>query len=148
MNHYVLGIAFSQNLLGTVLIRKSKPSWQVGHYNGVGGRIEAGETPASAMVREFEEETSVVTQLDDWHLFTTMQSVKNSSHADKEPWIVYCYTTKLTPSQIDSVKTTTEEPVLVTSHFSQLKMVRSMNFLVPLARESFTEPKDVDIFYY
>lgn len=39
------------------LMRKNRPQWQVGKLNGIGGKIEDGETAAEAMRREFQEET-------------------------------------------------------------------------------------------
>lgn len=49
-----------------LLLRKSKPEWQAGKLNGVGGKIEVGELPADAMVREFREETGITEELA-WH---------------------------------------------------------------------------------
>lgn len=51
-----------------LLIEKKKPAWQAGRLNGVGGKIEGVETPVQAMVREFEEETSVKTTAEDWKM--------------------------------------------------------------------------------
>ena len=42
-----------------VMIRKTKPEWQKGRLNGVGGKIEPDETPEEAMCREFAEETGL-----------------------------------------------------------------------------------------
>lgn len=39
------------------LVRKNKPAWQAGLLNGIGGKIEDGETPYMAMCREWKEET-------------------------------------------------------------------------------------------
>src|SRR5690606_19747163 len=36
-----------------------RPAWQAGKLNGVGGKIEPGETPADAMRREFREEADL-----------------------------------------------------------------------------------------
>lgn len=57
MDSYVLGFCFEQRHGHVVLIRKNKPDWQRDHLNGVGGKIEAGETPLQAMIREWYEET-------------------------------------------------------------------------------------------
>lgn len=56
---YVLGFLFNPDLNSVVLIRKAKPQWQAGKFNGVGGKIEEGETPEQAMRREFLEETGL-----------------------------------------------------------------------------------------
>ena len=50
-------------------MEKKRPDWQAGKLNGVGGKIEAGETKEQAMCREFFEETGVTTQEDQWHLY-------------------------------------------------------------------------------
>lgn len=56
MQKYVAGFMFDGS--GNVaLVRKLKPEWQKDKLNGIGGKIEDGETPINAMVREFEEET-------------------------------------------------------------------------------------------
>ena len=57
---YVLGFVFSDCLDSKVLlIEKTKPAWQKGKLNGIGGKIEPGETPLEAMVRETNEETGL-----------------------------------------------------------------------------------------
>lgn len=67
MKSMVCGFMFDE--LGQVLLlKKVKPAWQAGRLNGVGGKIEEGETPVQAMVREFEEETTIKTQPDDWKI--------------------------------------------------------------------------------
>lgn len=66
MIRYVVGFAFSENMDSVVLIKKNRPKWQAGKYNGVGGKVEAGETPIQALVREYWEETGVQTEEADW----------------------------------------------------------------------------------
>lgn len=63
---YVLGFLYSENKQKVVLILKTKPTWQAGLFNGVGGKIEAGEEPEDAMVREFEEETGMHVPKEYW----------------------------------------------------------------------------------
>lgn len=67
---YVAGLLFSSDEKRVALIRKSKPSWQCGKLNGVGGKIEPGETPEVAIVREFREETGAEGR--DWRRFCTL----------------------------------------------------------------------------
>ena len=64
MQRYVLGFAFSLNGARVALIRKLRPAWQADKFNGIGGKIELGETALQAMYREFREETGV--RLENW----------------------------------------------------------------------------------
>lgn len=59
MIEYVVGFLFSTEGLGVAMVRKNKPEWQRGLLNGIGGKIEEGETPLAAMHREFKEEAGV-----------------------------------------------------------------------------------------
>lgn len=62
MKRYVAGFMFDQYDRDSVLlIQKNKPAWQKGKWNAIGGKIEGGETPEDAMVREFREETGLFT---------------------------------------------------------------------------------------
>ncbi|REL28350.1 NUDIX domain-containing protein [Thalassotalea euphylliae] len=69
MKKYVAGFLFTQDASKVVLIEKINPTWQRGLLNGVGGKIEAGEQPIAAMVREFAEETGVTTNATQWTHF-------------------------------------------------------------------------------
>ncbi len=78
MIHYCVGFMFTppeEDLTRVVLIRKEKPEWQKGLLNGVGGKIEEGETPIQAMIREFEEEAGLRTWEGDWHQFMTLEAL-------------------------------------------------------------------------
>lgn len=67
MKQYVLGLAFSEDKEEILLIKKEKPKWQRGLYNGIGGKIERyDDNPIDAMVREFKEECGIETSKDDW----------------------------------------------------------------------------------
>ena len=59
MKRYVCSFLFSTDRRRVLLIRKNRPAWQAGKLNGVGGKIEAGETPHEAARREFREETGL-----------------------------------------------------------------------------------------
>lgn len=82
-NEYVCGFLFTDDLSQVILIRKNKPEWQYGKFNGVGGKIEVIgtastsderpllEKPEDAMRREFLEETGATTHVNWWKLFRT-----------------------------------------------------------------------------
>lgn len=42
-----------------LLVKKDRPKWQRGRFNLVGGKIEEGETPEQAALRELEEEAGL-----------------------------------------------------------------------------------------
>lgn len=56
MTTYVAGFLFDHGHRRVALIQKARPAWQRGRLNGIGGKVEMGETPLQAMVREFHEE--------------------------------------------------------------------------------------------
>lgn len=59
MQEYVCGFLFSPDRARVLLIRKRRPAWQAGKLNGIGGKVEPGETPIDAMRREFWEEAGI-----------------------------------------------------------------------------------------
>jgi 8-oxo-dGTP diphosphatase len=84
------------------LIRKNRPEWQAGLLNGIGGHVEANETPTAAMVREFEEETGYYVSPFRWfrvailsgsnyevHFFTTTGPVRKLKSTTDEEVVVY-----------------------------------------------------------
>jgi 8-oxo-dGTP diphosphatase len=69
MQEYACGFLFSADRHRVLLIRKRRPAWQEGKLNGVGGKLEPGESPRDAMIREFREEASL--HIDSWqHILT------------------------------------------------------------------------------
>ncbi len=88
------------------LIRKTKPTWQKGFLNGIGGKIEADEEPIDAMCREFQEETGHKTFYYDWQYLTKL------THVDNE-WEVDFYWSHAIVDLDASLTTTTEEEIVV-----------------------------------
>lgn len=70
MLRYCLGFCFNEDKSHVLLILKSKPTWQAGNWNGIGGKVEKNETTYIAMCREFKEETTV--ELTNWKPTLTM----------------------------------------------------------------------------
>lgn len=66
MRSSVAGFLFSEDTKMVALISKLSPNWQAGKLNAIGGKIEAGEQPIDALVREFEEETGVYIPPSEW----------------------------------------------------------------------------------
>lgn len=70
MTDYVAGFLFSNDNQRVALIEKRRPAWQAGKLNGIGGHIEANETPLAAMIREFFEETGL--RVTSWKHYVTL----------------------------------------------------------------------------
>lgn len=131
--HYVLGFLFMPDVpsrhnpfLGheVVLIRKNRPDWQKGQLNGVGGRVEEGETPAEAMVREFSEETG--------HPYSGWYSVLDMIFPD---CVVHVFMLRLGMT-ISFDKGLTDEPVEVWNVSDVLRYpnkIQNLNWLIPFS---------------
>lgn len=132
---YVLGLAFTPN--GRVaLIRKNRPDWQKGKWNGIGGKVEANEDSRTAMQREFAEETGVVTHPDWW----TFNGRMYGKH-----WSVFVYSLKHECVQL--AKTMTDERVrLLHANDQQINSsaaVENLRTLVELCRLAPQQPSNI-----
>lgn len=120
---YVVGFLFDPQFEKVVLIRKTKPEWQAGRVNGVGGKVEAGETYREAMIREFTEETGLT--YFNWQELAFL----NCPFADLQTfWGV--------SHQYDRVITTTEEQVEIHNVADLLttpEFLPSILWLIPMA---------------
>jgi len=82
---YVCGFLFSPDRSRVLLIRKNRPAWQRDRLNGVGGKVEAGESLPQAMRREFREEAGMDLPEAHWrHVVTLRGQDDGGSGADWE----------------------------------------------------------------
>jgi len=109
VKEYVLGFAFDAEDEKVVLILKQKPDWQKGRFNGIGGKIEPGETPHEAMAREFTEETGKKSSPAEWMKFGVMKEDIDSDKSSDDSALIYVFTTILFDTK--ECKTVTEEEV-------------------------------------
>lgn len=78
---YVVGLAFDEDLRVVALIHKEHgPESVVGMWNGLGGTIEPGESPAEAMSREFEEESGVGIPAERWRGLGVLETERYVLH--------------------------------------------------------------------
>jgi len=59
MKLYSCGLIFNEDKTQVLLIRKNRPQWQAGMFNGIGGKVEEGESALECMIRESHEETTI-----------------------------------------------------------------------------------------
>lgn len=59
MLEYVLALLFTPDAREVVLVRKTRPAWQAGRVNALGGKIHGGEGIFDAARREVREEAGV-----------------------------------------------------------------------------------------
>lgn len=141
MKRYVLGFMFNAAGATLVLIKKNKPKWQAGLWNGVGGKIEEGESPAYAMVREFQEETGLETVQTDWKPVALMRHRDPGAWPPKlEDFEVHVFA--CAGQNITAVHTATDEVVIVRRVDASLmdyNMVPNLKWLIWLAREALFE---------
>jgi 8-oxo-dGTP pyrophosphatase MutT (NUDIX family) len=108
MKRYTLGIALTEDSF--VFIRKTKPEWQAGKLNFVGGKIEENETGEECISREFFEETGVLVPVDDWKYVGRLYRLQKMD-STKDAFEVLIYIS--IHEDIKNVKTTTEEEILL-----------------------------------
>ena len=56
---FVLALLYSVDRRRVVLMRRTRPAWQAGRVNALGGRLQSGESAAAAARREVREECGV-----------------------------------------------------------------------------------------
>ncbi len=125
MNKYVVGFAFSEKADAVLLVKKLRPEWQKGHLNGVGGKIEEGETPAEAMNRECFEETGLSLP---WRHKGVMTGMNNDGQKF-ECHIFYAY-----DQSIFFYEQKEDEPLSIydPSLVSEYPTINNLQYLVPL----------------
>jgi 8-oxo-dGTP diphosphatase len=64
---YVLALLFTADAREVVLVRKTRPAWQAGRVNALGGKLQSGEALLEAARREVREEAGV--DIERWEEF-------------------------------------------------------------------------------
>jgi 8-oxo-dGTP diphosphatase len=127
MNRYVVGFAFTKDREYVLVIKKLRPDWQKGLLNGIGGKIEPGETPIEAMKRECMEEAHVEL---DWIHKGVMRGINNDG-ADFECHLFYSYDNNV----IHYTQVEDEElSVMKWNDVLTLPHINNLSFLIPYGR--------------
>lgn len=114
-----------------LLIRKSKPAWQKGKLNLVGGKIEPGERVEQAAKRELEEESALVGS--NFKVRGAVQGIENRDPKYiQQPWIVWFITCDI---DADILTQQTEEFVFWWPFRETLKLenlLPNLKLIIPL----------------
>jgi len=121
----VAGFLFSEDHERVALIRKKRPAFHAGMLNGIGGHVEANESFAEAMTREFREETGV--HVTTWKPFLNLQVAG---------WAVHFF--RAASDIVYKVKTNTDEDVGLywTNNIRVLHVVPNLRWIIPMALNS------------
>ena len=76
---YVLALLFTADRRRVVLVHKTRPAWQAGRVNALGGKLAAGESPIEAARREVHEEAGV--HVREWEEFLVWDDPVYRMHA-------------------------------------------------------------------
>jgi len=134
-NVYCCGFLFRgqtiESASSVLLVRKTRPSWQAGLLNGIGGKVESGETTEEAMVREAKEEIGGPDTVCGWQHFATEES--------RDYHVAFFRALLASPKWVPPVRNDVGEilgwvPLPNGLHNGHL-IVGNLQWLVPLARD-------------
>lgn len=126
LTKYCLGFLFDDKQ-NVALILKQRPQWQKDRLNGIGGKVEEGETALEAMRREFREEAGV--DVSSWEHFATLEG---------QAWHVFVFRA-FDNKALEAASAQTDEPIIkvdskVVAYFASI--ISNLQWLIPLARNS------------
>ena len=126
---YVVGFLFNTTHNTVALVRKTRPPWQAGYFNGIGGHVNPREPPSEAMYREFLEEAGIA--ILDWQYYCTLTAPGYERGGTAE---VYFFTASCEGSNY-SLEKKTDEYVAWIDHgrLQHYKVVPNLHWLIPMA---------------
>lgn len=146
MTIYVVGFLFQTGEMSidhdftpepwkVLLIRKHykpdhKLSWQDGLLNAFGGKVDAGESPEEAMVRETKEEIGIT--INDWKLFCVTEKCCGSNQGD-EVFFFKSFIDKFPklPEKTDAHEEL--ELINITTIPTRTDLIDNLQWLIPMA---------------
>ena len=132
-HRWVAGLVFRRGGREIALIKKTHPRWQAGKLNGIGGKIDRGETPLEAMRRECKEEAGV--DIKKWREFALLKV------QDGDVWFFAAMGSY-------KLRSLTDERVAwyPVSRLAKLPLIENLTWLIPLALDSGVKHTVID--YY
>ena len=119
--HYVHALLFTPDRARVVLMHKTRPAWQAGRVNALGGKLLAGESPADAARREVLEEAGV--DVRDWEEFLVWDDPVYRMHA-----------VRAFDASAERARTAEDQEVFLSSVDTlPRELIDNLRWLVPLA---------------
>jgi 8-oxo-dGTP diphosphatase len=134
MQHYVSGFVFDDAKQRVLLIKKNRPTWQAGLWNGVGGQVESYESSLAAIRRECEEECGL--RIEDW----TLSACLAGHNYQVDFWSA--------TAQIDQASTVTDEQVQIhdVNILWDLPTLINLPMIAAICRDNSTAHKPIWIY--
>lgn len=107
MKESVLGFIFNDTLNKVLLILKKRPIYQAGFMNGIGGKVEEGETQLEALKREVFEECNLEIEQTRWN--------KIGDFGGTDHWNVGVFFSVLSDEELSRAYTKTDENIIFLS---------------------------------
>jgi 8-oxo-dGTP diphosphatase len=124
MRTYVLGFIFTPDFSKVLLIHKNRPEYQKGKLNGLGGKIEQGETEIQAMVREIREESGLQILEKEW---------KRIGEMNGKDWNVTVFACHYTGKPTDALDATDETVEWIEVQNLPKNVMENLPWLIPLS---------------
>ena len=121
---YVLVFCFSEDSRDLVLIKKNRPEQLKDKLNALGGKIEPGESPIEAAVREVREESGLSFCHDQLKFVAHFEKVPNAEITIYAVW----------SDEIQHAKTMEDEQIFIldTKYLHTFNIMPNLNWLIPL----------------
>jgi 8-oxo-dGTP diphosphatase len=123
---YVAGFFFSTDYSQVALVLKNRPTYQAGKFNGIGGKVEPGETAEAAMEREFREEAGITVM--GWQRFATLAGGRGGA-------IDFNVHFFAAVGSFDGIRSVTDEEIIVmpVAHLPTVPRMGNLDWLIPMA---------------
>jgi 8-oxo-dGTP pyrophosphatase MutT (NUDIX family) len=124
----VVGLLFNAKRDSVLLIRKNRPAWMTGLYNGVGGHMEEGETPGRALAREVKEEVGIETDPEAWRPVVYLSGRSKADGRDRAVWFLTAVGAPRSWHQF-----TDEAPYVWDVNRPDERVLSNLHWIIPLA---------------
>jgi 8-oxo-dGTP diphosphatase len=122
---YTVGFLFDRDEKNVLLVHKTRPKWQAGKWNGIGGKTEVNESARECMIREFEEEAGL--RIENWYEFMCLNG--SESNGNKfEISFFYAY-----DDNLNDARSVTDEIIAIHAVDNLPNVVPNLHWLIPMA---------------